>query len=99
MTDAFTEAGTVSAKSNHGHVHVGEFRSCGKGDHTTVKTVEAIALEFVAAIAVTSDVVTQARLPGMQFEFDERTLDRGPDAVVAAAVAPRAVVTAVVIVH
>src|SRR6476660_5257040 len=51
---------------------------------------EAIALDFVRAVAVTTDIVAKANLPRMQIQFYQRILHGRPNAIVAAAVTPDA---------
>ncbi len=55
-----------------------------------MEPVEAVALNLVRAVAVTTDVVAKANLPRMQIQFHERVLHGRPNAIVAAAVTPDA---------
>src|SRR6266850_5911566 len=55
-----------------------------------MEPVEAVALNFVRAVAVTTDIVAKANLPRMQIQFYQRILHGRPNAVVAAAVTPDA---------
>src|SRR5882672_3001252 len=55
-----------------------------------MEPVEAVALNFVRAVAVTADIVAKANLPRMQIQFYQRILHGRPNAIVAAAVTPDA---------
>src|SRR6267143_275693 len=67
-----------------------KLRACCKRDDATMEPVEAVALDFVRAVAVTTDIVAKANLPGMQIQFYQRILHGRPNAIVAAAVTPDA---------
>src|SRR5258708_38434102 len=55
-----------------------------------MQPVEAVALNFVRAVAVTTDIVAKANLPRMQIQFHQRVLHGRPNAIGAAAVTPDA---------
>src|SRR4030088_2617340 len=59
-------------------------------DDATMEPVEAVALNFVRAVAVTTDIVAKAHLPRMQTQFYQRIPHGRPNAIVAAAVTPDA---------
>src|SRR5712675_2347853 len=62
----------------------------GSTSDATMESVEAVALNFVRAVAVTTDIVAKTDLPRMQIQFYQRILHRRPNAIVAAAVTPDA---------
>src|SRR5437660_11600290 len=55
-----------------------------------MEPVEAVAINFVRAVAVTTDIVAKADLPRMQIQFYQRILHGRPNAIVTAAVTPDA---------
>src|ERR1700761_6398590 len=90
MPDAFGESRAIPADRNHRNLHICKLRACRKRDDATMEPVEAVALDFVRAVAMTADIVAKANLPRMQIQFHQRILHGGPNAVVAAAVTPYA---------
>src|SRR5258708_39092971 len=90
MPDTFRESRAIPAEGDDRNLHICKLRACCKRDDATMEPVEAVALNFVRAVAVTTDIVAKANLPGMQIQFHKRILYGRPDAVVAAAVTPDA---------
>src|SRR6266404_4872622 len=90
MPDTLRESRAVPAERDDRNLHICKLRACCKRDDATVEPVEAVTLNFVRAVAVTTDVVAKANLPWMQIQFYQRILHGRPDAIVAAAVTPDA---------
>src|ERR1700730_9320445 len=90
MPDTFRESRAISAEGDDGTPHVCKLRARCKRDDATMEPVEAVALNFVRAVAVTTDIVAKAHLPRMQIQFYQRVLHGRPNAIVAAAVTPDA---------
>ena len=99
VADAFGKTRAVAAKGDYRQPHVGEFGSGSEGNNATVKAVEAIAFQLIRAISVTSDIEAHTRLMRMESEFHQRTLHRGPDPVITAAVAPSTLCCAMEVLH
>src|SRR4051812_33195722 len=90
MPDTFRERRAIPGEGNDRNPHVCKLRACCKRDDATMEPVEAVTLNFVRAVAVTTDIVAKANLPRMQIQFYQRILHRRPNAIVAAAVTPDA---------
>src|ERR1700739_594793 len=90
MPDTFRESRAVAAEGDDRDLHVCKLRARCKRDHATMEPVEAVALNFVRAVAVTTHIVAKANLPRMQIQLYQSILHGRPDAVVAAAVTPDA---------
>src|SRR5258707_13654328 len=90
MPDPFRESRAIPAEGDDRNLHIRKLRACCKRDDATMEPVEAVALDFVRAVAVTTDIVAKTDLPRMQIQFYQRILHRRPDAIVAAAVTPDA---------
>src|SRR5882757_8976815 len=90
MPDTLRESRAIPAEGDDRNLHICELRACCKRDDATMEPVEAVALDFVRAVAVTTDIVAKANLPRMQIQFYQRILHGRPNAVVAAAVTPDA---------
>src|ERR1700694_4866910 len=90
MPDTLRESRAISAEGDDRNLHICKLRACCKRDNATVEPVEAVALDFVRAVAVTTDIVAKTDLPRMQIQLYQRILHRRPNAIVAAAVTPDA---------
>src|SRR5271169_6598594 len=90
MPDAFRESRAIPAEGDDRNLHICKLRACCKRDDATMEPVEAVALNFVRAIAVTTDVVAKANLPRMQIQLYQSILHGRPNAIVAAAITPDA---------
>src|ERR1700732_4974155 len=90
MPYTLRESSAVAAEGDDRNLHICKLRACRKRDDATMEPVEAVALNFVRAVAVTTDIVAKAHLPRMQIQFCQRILHRRPNAIVAAAVTPDA---------
>src|ERR1700675_3224119 len=88
MPDTFRESRAIPAEGDDRNLHIRKLRACCKRDDATMQPVEAVALDFVRAVAVTTDIVAKANLPRMQIQFHQGILHGRPNAVVAAAVTP-----------
>src|SRR5260370_8478027 len=88
MPDTLRESRAIPAKGDDRNLHICKLRACCKRDDATMEPVEAVALNFVRAVAVTTDIVAKANLPRMQIQFHQRILHARPNAIVAAAVTP-----------
>src|SRR5882672_7861341 len=69
MPDTLRESCAIPAESDDRNLHVCKLRTCCKRDDTTMEPVEAVALDLVRAVAVTTDIVAKANLPGTQIQF------------------------------
>src|SRR6202162_4124068 len=90
MPDTLRESRAIPAEGDDRNLHIFKLRACRKRDDATMQPVEAVALNFVRAVAVTTDVVAKANLPRMQIQFYQRILHGRPNAIVTAAVTPDA---------
>src|SRR6201993_3074182 len=90
MPDTLRERRAIPAEGDHRDLHVCKLRACRERDDATMESVEAVALDLVRAVAVTTDVIAKANLPRMQTQFYQRILHGRPNAIVAAAVTPDA---------
>src|SRR5712672_2530490 len=90
MPDTLRESRAIPAEGDDRNLHIRKLRTCCKRDDPTMEPVEAVAINLVRAVAVTTDIVAKANLPRMQIQFYQRTLHGRPNAVVAAAVTPDA---------
>src|SRR5258707_8716226 len=90
MPDTLQESRAIPAEGDTRSLHMCKLRACRKRDAATMEPVEAVALNFVRAVAVTTDIVAKANLPRMQIQFHQRILHGRPNAIVAAAVTPDA---------
>src|ERR1700686_1042132 len=90
MPDTFRESRAIPAEGDDRNLHICKLRACCKRDDATMEPMEAVALDFVRAVAVTTDIVAKANLPWMQLQFHQRILHGRPNAIVAAAVTPAA---------
>src|ERR1700675_1131213 len=90
MPDAFRESRAIPAEGDDRNLHICKLRACCKRDDATMEPVEAVALNFVRAIAVTTDVVAKANLPRMQIQLYQSILPGRQNAIVAAAITPDA---------
>src|SRR6266851_1583776 len=90
MPDTLRESRAIPAEGDDRNLHICKLRACCKRDDATMESVEAVALNFVRTVAVTTDIVAKANLPRMQIQFNQRVLHCRPYAVVAAAVTPDA---------
>src|SRR5271168_2174353 len=90
MPDTLRKRRAITAEGDDRNLHICKFRACCKRDDATMEPVEAVALNFVRAVAVTTDIVAKANLPRMQIQFHQRILHGRPNAIVAAAVTPDA---------
>src|ERR1700739_4739369 len=90
MPDSLRESRAIPAEGDDRNLHICKLRACCKRDDATMEPVEAVALNFVRAVAVTTDGVQKAKLPRMQIQFYQRILHGRPNAIVAAAVTPDA---------
>src|ERR1700726_4199874 len=90
MPDTLRESRAISAEGDDRNLHICKLRTCCKRNDATMEPVETVALNFVRAVAVTSDIVAKANLPRMQIQFYQRILHGRPNAIVAAAVTPDA---------
>src|SRR6266852_5988092 len=90
MPDTLRESRAIPAEGDDRNLHICKLRACCKRDDPTMEPVEAVALNFVRAVAVTTDIVAKANLPRMQIQFYQRILHGRPNAIVAAAVTPDA---------
>src|SRR5258707_13480790 len=88
--DTPRESRAIPAEGDDRTLHIRKLRACCKRDDATMEPVEAVALDFVRAVAVTTDIVAKTDLPRMQIQFYQRILHRRPNAIVAAAVTPHA---------
>src|ERR1700726_4516118 len=86
MPDTLGESRTIPAEGDDRNLHVCKLRACCKRDDATMEPVEAVPLDFVRAVTVTTDIVAKANLPRMQIQFYQRILHGRPNAIVAAAV-------------
>src|SRR5258708_38858531 len=78
------------AEGDDRNLHICKLCACCKRDDATMEPVEAVAFNFVRAVAVTTDIVAKANLPRMQIQFYQRILHGRPNAIVTAAVTPDA---------
>src|SRR3989344_2092931 len=99
MADAFAKTRAIAAKSNDREFHICEFRTGCKREDTAMEAMEPISLQFIGTVAMAPDIEAEKHLPRMQPEFHERALHRGPNSIIAASVAPRALVLVMVIGH
>src|SRR5258708_4852334 len=90
MPDTLREGRAVPGEGDDWNLHVCKLRACCKGDDAPMEPGEAVALNFVRAVAVTADIVAKAHLPRMQIQFYQRILHGRPNAIIAAAVTPDA---------
>src|ERR1700739_1985449 len=90
MPDTLRESRAIPAERDDRNLHICKLRACCKRDDATMESVEAVALDLVRAVAVTTDVIAKANLPRMQTQFYQRILHGRPDAIVAAAITPDA---------
>src|SRR5258707_10386989 len=90
MPDTLRESRAIPAEGDDRDLHISELRACCKRDDATMEPVEAVALDFVRAVAVTTDIVAKANLPRMQIQLYQSILHGRPNAIVAAAVTPDA---------
>src|ERR1700722_20413072 len=90
MPNSLRESCAIAAERDDRNLHICKLRACGKRDDATMEPVEAVALDVVRAVAVTTDVVAKANLPRMQIQFHQCILHGRPNAIVAAAVTPDA---------
>src|SRR3984893_18000061 len=90
MPDPLRERRAIPAEGDNRNLHICKLRACCKRDDATMEPVEAVTLDLVGAVAVTTDIVAKAHLPWMQIQFHQRILHGRPNAVVAAAVTPDA---------
>src|ERR1700693_95119 len=90
MPDTLRESRAIPAEGDDRNLHICKLRACCKRDDATMEPVEAVALNFVRAVAVTTDIVAKADLPRMQIQFHQRIFHGRPNAIVAAAVTPDA---------
>src|SRR3989338_3049991 len=90
VSDALGKTGTVAAESHHFQLRIYHLRSGCERDHAAVEAMHAIAAELVRHVAVAADVVTEERFMRTYFHLDQRAFEGGPDAVIAAYVAPGA---------
>src|ERR1700730_2411 len=88
MPDTLREGRGVPAEGDNRNPHICKLRACCERDDATMEPVEAVALDLVRAVAVTTDIVAKANLPRMQIQFYQRILHGRPNAIVAAAVTP-----------
>src|ERR1700722_5526092 len=65
MPDTFRESRAIPAEGDDRNLHVCKLRAGCKWDDATMEPVEAVALNLVRAIAVTTDVVAKENLPRM----------------------------------
>ena len=63
VADSFGETRSVSTNRNHRNFGVRECRTGRKWQHTSVQSVESVALQFITPIPVTTDVVAEQHLP------------------------------------
>src|ERR1700751_253401 len=84
------EGRAVPAEGDDRNLHICELCACCKRDDATMEPVEAVALNLVRAVAVTTDIVAKANLPRMQVQLYQSILHGRPNAIVAAAVTPDA---------
>lgn len=96
---AFGEACAVAAEGHHRKPGVGELGTGRKWDDAAMKTVETVSQQLVTGIPMASDVIAEQNAVRRDVALAECPLHRRPDAVVAAAVAPRALVCAVESAH
>src|SRR3984893_16627010 len=90
MPDTLRESPAIPAEGDDRNLHICKLRACRKRDDATMEPVEAVALNFVRAVAVTTDIVAKATLPRMQIQLYQRILHGRPNAIVAATIAPDA---------
>src|SRR5882724_8647296 len=90
MPDTLRESRAITAERDDRNLHICKLRACCKRDDATMEPVEAVALNLVRAVAVTTDIVAKANLPRMQIQFHQRIFHRRPNAIVAAPVTPDA---------
>src|ERR1700692_895365 len=90
MPDSLRESRAIPAEGDDRNLHICKLRACCKRDNAAMEPVEAVALNFVRAVAVTADIVAKANLPRMQIQFYQRLLPGRPNAIVAATVTPDA---------
>src|SRR5450755_283896 len=90
MPDTFRESRAIPSERDDRNLHIRKLRACSKRDNAAMEPVEAVALNFVRAVAVTADIVAKANLPRMQIQFYQRILHGRPNAIVAAAITPDA---------
>src|ERR1700737_2861284 len=90
MPDTLRERRAIPAEGDNRNLHICKLRACCKRDDATMEPVEAVTLDLVGAVAVTTDIVAKAHLPWMQIQFHQRILHGRPNAIVAAAVTPDA---------
>src|ERR1700720_1061405 len=90
MPDTFRESRAIPAEGDDRNLHICKLRACCKRDDATMEPVEAVALNLVRAVAVTTYIVAKANLPRMQIQFHQRVLHGRPNAIIAAAVTPDA---------
>src|SRR5712692_4487220 len=90
MPDTLRESRAIPAEGDDRNLHIRKLRACCKRDDATMEPVEAVAFNFVRAVAVTTDIVAKANLPRMQIQFYQRILHGRPNAIIAAAVTPDA---------
>src|SRR6266481_6160410 len=90
MPDTLRESRAIPAEGDDWDLHICKLRARRERDDATMESVEAVALNFVRAVAVTTDIVAKANLPRMQIQFYQRILHGRPNAIVTAAVTPDA---------
>src|SRR6201997_3834348 len=90
MPNALGEGRTIPGEGDDRNLHTCKLRACCKRDDATMEPVEAVALDFVRAVAVTTDIVAKANLPRMQIQLYQSILHCCPNAIVAATVTPNA---------
>ena len=96
---ALGEAGAIAPKRNNRHIHIGKLGARCKRQDAAMEPVEAVAHELIRRIPMAADIEAEKHLPRVEFERHKRTLDRRPDAIIAATVAPRTLVFVMVIGH
>src|SRR5882762_9289365 len=90
MPDTLRESRAIPAEGDDRNLHICKLCACCKRDDAAMEPVEAVALNLVRAVAVTTDIVAKTNLPRMQIQFHQRKLHGRPDTIVAAAVTPDA---------
>src|SRR5258708_20067115 len=70
------------AEGDDRNLHICKLCACCKRNDATMEPVEAVALNFVRAVAVTTDIVAKANLPRMQIKFYQPILHAPPNTIV-----------------
>jgi hypothetical protein len=61
VPDTLRESRAIPAEGDDRNLHICKLRACSKRDNAAMEPVEAVALNFVRAVAVTADIVAKGK--------------------------------------